>query len=156
MNAAVMEPLLTAAGFEVRGRRYNCTCPGGSKLTGAIIEDRVAHCHRCHTTITARQLANRQGIAIPAAVMTHEQVIRRRFDKWLEEKTWEMSRLEERLSRLAELAKVKLAKSPDDQLAWSALSEWYHARQACEAFWEAATDNLGRDGLYRYWKEYAC
>jgi hypothetical protein len=149
--------LLNAAGFTVRGNRFDCRCEGASKLTGSFSEEKgVAYCHRCHMVLTARSLAHRQGLPPPAARIRRTRIVRERFREWLKTTAAELSDRERRLARRAEWAKAALASFPDMEPAWSALAAWYHTQQTCELFWESVRDNVGRYWLYRSWRRFSC
>jgi len=149
--------LLVATGIQVRGQRFGCpNCDGGSSWTGAFSEAKqVGFCHRCHTAITARQLASRQGIILPARKIKPSEIMWKRFSEWLKTKAAELSNRERCLARRAEWAKAALTSFPDMETAWGELAAWYHARQTYELFWESAQDNIGRYWLYRHWRRHA-
>jgi hypothetical protein len=152
----MISALLTAAGFEVRGSRFNCRCEGGSRLTGSLSDERdVAYCHRCHARFTARALARGQGVTLPPARIKRTRIVRQQFNAWLKTKRAELCDRERRLARRAEWAKAALASFPDMEPAWEALAAWYHARQTLETFWESVQDNVGRYWLYRAWRRFA-
>jgi hypothetical protein len=150
--------LLTAAGFAVRGNRFNCRCEGGSsKFTGSFDERKgVAYCHRCHISITARQLARKQGVTLPEHIVGRTRIMKQRFREWLNATTRAMADREGRLARRAEWARVALASFPEMESAWKALAEWHHAQRTSEAFWESARDKIGRYWLYRSWRKHSC
>ena len=152
-----MASLLTAAGFAVRGNRFNCRCEGRSKLTGSFSEEKgVAYCHRCHISITARQLARKQGVTLPEQIVGRTRIMKQRFREWLSATTRVMADEERRLARRAEWARVALASFPEMESAWKTLAEWYHAQRKHELFWESACDKAGRFWLYRSWRKHAC
>jgi hypothetical protein len=149
--------LLSAAGLTVRGNRFNCRCEGGSKLTGSFSEEKgVAYCHRCHISITARQLAREQGVTLPERIVGRTRIMKQRFREWLNATTRTMADRERRLARRATWARVALASFPEMESAWKTLAEWYHAQRTSEAFWESARDKIGRYWLYRSWRKHAC
>jgi hypothetical protein len=152
----VISALLTAAGYEVRGNRFNCRCEGGARLTGSLSEEKdVAYCHRCHARFTARSLASGQGVTLPPARIKRTRIVRRQFSEWLKAKRAELCDRERRLARRAEWAKVALESFPDMECAWGVLAEWYHARQAIETFWESIQGRVGLYWLYRAWRRFA-
>jgi hypothetical protein len=154
---ASLPSLLTAAGFAVRGGRFNCRCDGGSRYTGSFDESKgVAYCHRCHLSLTTRQLGREQRLAIPSRRIGRARIMRQRFREWLDTQTKEMSNRERLLARRAEWAKAALTFFPEMESAWSTLAEWYRSRRVLEVFWESARDKVGRYWLYRNWRKYSC
>ncbi len=149
--------LLTAAGFAVRGNRFNCRCDGGSKYTGSLnAEKGVAYCHRCHRSLTARQLGRERGVNLPGCRIGRARIMRQRFRDWLAATAGDLSDRERRLARRAEWAKAALTSFSDMDSAWNCLAAWYHARRTYELFWESACDKVGRFWLYRSWRKHAC
>lgn len=152
-----MADLLESAGARVRGKRADCCfCTGHSRLTVAFDERRgVAFCHRCHLSLTDRQLANQQRVRLPARRIGRARIMKQRFHAWLNITIAEMSGPEHRLARRAEWAKAALVSFPDMDVAWNALAEWYHVRRKYELFWESACDRVGRFWLFRNWRKHA-
>jgi hypothetical protein len=146
--------LLRAGSRSVRRSRADCPfCRGRARLTVAFSEaKRVAFCHRCMWSASAAQLAQQQGVEIAPRRAGKARLRRLRFEKWLDRTMGEMANQERRHARRAEWAKAALSFYPDDQIAWTILSEWYQAQRRFENFWAAVRDRIGRRVLYLTWR----
>jgi hypothetical protein len=148
------ELLLHSGSRSVRRGRADCPfCRGRARLTVAFSEAKhVAYCHRCQWSASAAQLAEQQGVKIAPRSLGKARLRRLRFEQWLDHTMSAMANEERRLARRAEWAKAALGFYPDDQIAWTVLSEWHHIERRYETFWSAVRDRIGRRTLYLTWR----
>jgi len=99
-----------------------------------------------------RQLARRLGRDVPAPRVARAEVRKQEFRRWLFDKMGNMAALERRLYARARWARACLHFFPDHELAWAALAAHVHSERQFEIFWEAASNRIGRLGLYRSWR----
>lgn len=146
-----MRSLLEVAGFRVRsGTRADCVhCEGHSRGTVAFTGE-VAFCHRCKWTANTLTLARELGLlrGNPKAVYAFREDAKRRagiddrikrFEVWREARIREVSDRYRSLSRSALCAGEVLAKFPNCEEAWDALTRFYHAKAQLSAVFDWLT-----------------
>lgn len=148
-----MRELLERNGFNQRGGRADCIhCKGNSRGTVSFSRH-VAYCHRCKWSANAAQLKRCLGEQPPREMPEHRDARLQveSFKRWLSMKYEYAATEEYLLARRAELAKKILARFPDCDQAWEALSNWYSAERRLVAFFELAQCKAGRSAIFERW-----